>query len=84
MQKIYILMSGLKGDCQGYPEAAFKSKSDLRKYIKTNHPDSKGTNRMYKDELYWECEIGWLRCDDEILFLQGSECTVPVDQLKCQ
>ena len=38
------------------PEAAFKTKKALKEYIKKEYPDAKGTNRVEKDELYWELD----------------------------
>lgn len=72
--KLYILMSGQIGDCQGYPHAAFKSKKDVRKYIKKHHPYIRGINRMEPNELYWEDELGsWFRCDDEIHLIKDID-----------
>jgi len=65
--KIHILMTGLRGDCQGYPQAAFKTKKDLKRYVKKEYPEARGINRMEPNELYWEDEQGrWFRCDDQI------------------
>jgi hypothetical protein len=47
--------------------------------VKYEYPEAKGTNRMEPNELYWEHDIGWLKCDDIIPLLQGKECTMPVD-----
>lgn len=78
MIKLFVLMVGSIGDSQGYPLAAFKTKSDLRKFVKYEYPEAKGTNRIKPNELYWEDDIEWLRCDT-IPLLQGDECTMPVD-----
>jgi hypothetical protein len=78
MIKLFVLMVGSIGDSQGYPLAAFKTKSDLRKFVKYEYPEAKGTNRMEPNELYWEDDIEWLRCDTTPL-LQGEECTMPVE-----
>lgn len=65
--KIHILMTGLRGDCQGYPEAAFKTKKALREFMRKEFPEARGTNRMEPNELYWEDEHGgWARCDTQI------------------
>jgi len=46
------------------PEAAFKTKKALKEYIKQEYPDAKGTNRMEKDELYWELAGGYFNCEE--------------------
>jgi len=78
MIKLFVLMIGSIGDSQGYPLAVFKTKSDLRKFVKYEYPEAKGTNRIKPNDLYWEDDIEWLRCDTTPL-LQGDECTMPVD-----
>jgi hypothetical protein len=60
--KIYVLLNG--HGANGLPEAAFKTKKALRDYIKQEYPDAKGTNRMEKDELYWELDGGWFNCEE--------------------
>ena len=45
-------------------EAAFKTKKALKKYIKQEYPDAKGTNRMEKNELYWELDGGYFSCEE--------------------
>jgi len=72
MIKLFVLMVGIRGDAQGYPLAAFKTKSDLRKFVKYEYPEAKGTNRIEPNELYWEDDIEWLRCDDTTPLLQGE------------
>lgn len=79
MIKLFVLMVGIRGDAQGYPLAAFKTKSDLRKFVKYEYPEARGTNRIEPNELYWEDDVEWLRCDDTIPLLQGEECTMPLD-----
>jgi hypothetical protein len=51
---IFILMNGCGGN--SIAEAAFKTKKALKQYIKKEYPDAKGTNRVEKDELYWELD----------------------------
>lgn len=60
--KIYVLLNG--HGANGLPKAAFKTKKALRDYIKQEYPDAKGTNRMEKDELYWELAGGWFNCEE--------------------
>ncbi len=79
MTKLFVLMAGLTGDAQGYPVAAFKTKSDLRKFVKNEYPDARGTNRMEPNEMYWEDSSGWVKCDDTIPLIQGEECNMPLD-----
>lgn len=79
MIKLFVLMAGTVGDAQGYPIAVFKTKKDLRKFVKSEYPEAKGTNRIEPNEMYWEDDTGWLKCDDIIPLLQGDECTMPVD-----
>jgi hypothetical protein len=61
--KIYLLSSGLIGDGSAAPEAAFTTKKAMLAYIKKEYPDARGTNRMEKDELYWEYELGWVMAE---------------------
>lgn len=69
--KIHILMTGLRGNYHGYPEAAFKTKKALRNYIKSEFPEARGVNRMEPGELYWEDESGWwAKCDTQIDLIQ--------------
>lgn len=80
MTKVFVLMGGLVGDAQGYPIAVFKTKKDLRKFVKSEYPEVRGTNRMEPNELYWEDDnLGWLKCDDIAPLLQGDECTKPLE-----
>ena len=60
--KIYILSSGLIGR-DTLPEAAFKTKKAMLKYIKENYPNAKGLKRMEKNENYWEDDTMWLWAD---------------------
>jgi hypothetical protein len=58
--KIYILSSGFIECNNDLPEAAFKTKKAMLKYIKENYPNAKGLNRMEKNENYWEDDTMWL------------------------
>ena len=53
-------MAGCSNDL---PEAAFKTKKAMLKYIKENYPNAKGLNRMEKNENYWEDDTMWLWAD---------------------
>jgi hypothetical protein len=79
MTKVFVLMTGIVGDDQGYPIAVFKNKKDLRKFVKSEFPKAKGTNRIEPDEMYWENDLGWFKCDDPTPLLQGDECTKPLE-----
>ena len=61
--KIYILSSGFLGCCGDLPEAAFKTKKTMLKYLKKKYPNAKGLNRMEKNENYWEDDTMWLWAD---------------------
>ena len=61
--KIYILSSGFIGCSSDLPEAAFKTKKAMLKYIKENYPNAKGLKRMEKNENYWEDDTMWLWAD---------------------
>jgi hypothetical protein len=61
--KIYILLNAFKGDGRGLPEAAFKTKKAMMAYIRKEFPDARGTNRMEKNELYWEDETMWYNAE---------------------
>ena len=60
---IYLLSSGVTGSGGAVPEAAFTTKKAMIAYIRREYADAKGTNRMDKDELYWEHDIGWLMAE---------------------
>lgn len=60
---IYILSTALRGETKGLPEAAFKTKKAMMEYIRTEYADAKGTNRMEKNELYWEHDTGWINAE---------------------
>jgi hypothetical protein len=49
------------------PEAAFKTKKAMMAFIKQEYPDARGTNRMEKNELYWEEHNIWLTAEKIIL-----------------
>ena len=59
---IFILMNG--HGTGSFPEAAFKTKKALKEYIKKEYPDAKGTNRMEKNELYWELAGGYFSVEE--------------------
>lgn len=61
--KIYILSSGMAGCSNDLPEAAFKTKKAMLKYIKENYPNAKGLKRQSKNENYWEDDTMWLWSD---------------------
>lgn len=63
--KVYILFHGWRNNCNGYPVAAFKSKKAVRDYVVKKFPDMKGTQRLEPNEMYWQSEDYWLRCEDE-------------------
>jgi hypothetical protein len=64
--KIYILFSGHISCDKGSPIAAFKTKKALREFVREEYPDARGPNRMEKNEMYWEDECWWIKCDDQI------------------
>ena len=61
--KIYILSSNFKGNDRCLPDAAFKTKKSMMAYIRKEFPDARGTNRMEKNELYWEDETMWYNAE---------------------
>ena len=69
---IYVLSSAFKGSDRGLPDAAFKTKKALLAYIKREYPDAKGTNRMEKNELYWEDGSMWYNAE-QIPFFSDIE-----------
>jgi hypothetical protein len=66
--EIYILSSAFKSNDRGLPDAAFKTKKALLAYIRKEFPDARGTNRMEKNELYWEDETMWYNAEKIPLF----------------
>jgi hypothetical protein len=62
--KIYILFHGWRNNTNGYPIVAFRTKKALRGYVKRHHPDYKGVARIEPNEMYWQSEYEWLKCED--------------------
>ena len=58
--KIYILSSGFLGCCSDLPEAAFKTKKAMLKYLKKIYPNAK---ELKKNGNYWEDDTMWLWAD---------------------
>jgi hypothetical protein len=65
--KIYILFQGYRNNSNGLPIAAFRTKKQLRKWVKDNYPDYKGVGRVDPNEMYWQEEFYWLKCEDETI-----------------
>ncbi len=65
--KVYILFQGWRNSSNGYPIAAFRTKKQLRKWVKDNYPDYKGIGRVDPNEMYWQEEFYWLKCEDETI-----------------
>jgi hypothetical protein len=63
--KIYILFHGWRNNTTGYPDAAFKSKKSVRDYVKKKYPEYKGIARVEPNEMYWQSQYEWLKCEDE-------------------
>ena len=64
---IYLLSTGFLSESRALPEAAFKTKKAMMAFIKQEYPDARGTNRMEKNELYWEEHNIWLTAEKIIL-----------------
>ena len=65
--KVYILFQGYRNNSNGLPIAAFRTKKQLRKWVKDNYPDYKGIARVNPNEMYWQEEFYWLKCEDETI-----------------
>ena len=65
--KIYILFQGWRNNSNGCPIAAFRTKKLLRSWVSKNFPHYDGKSRIDPNEMYWESEFGWLRCEDETI-----------------
>jgi hypothetical protein len=65
--KIYILFQGWRNNCANHPIAAFRSKKSVRDYVRKNYPDYQGVQRMEPNQMYWQSEYEWLRCEDETI-----------------
>jgi hypothetical protein len=65
--KVYILFQGWRNNSNGHQIAAFRTKKQLRKWVKDNYPDYKGVGRVDPNEMYWQEEFFWLKCEDETI-----------------
>lgn len=60
---IYVLSSAFKGSDRGLPDAAFTTKKAMLAYIKREYPEARGSNRMEKNEMYWEDDTMWYNAE---------------------
>ena len=65
--KVYILFQGWRNNSNGSPIAAFRTKKSVRDYVKKNYPYYEGVCRVDPNEMYWQEEFYWLKCEDETI-----------------
>lgn len=65
--KIYILFQGWRNNSNGCPIAAFRTKKQLRKWVKDKYPDYKVIGRVDPNEMYWQEEFYWLKAENETI-----------------
>ena len=61
-QKCLVLFIGLIDSEDAVPIAAFLNKKTLRDYVCKEFPDARSIKRQWKNEMYWERRVEWLRC----------------------
>jgi hypothetical protein len=79
MQKIYILTEGYAGERIGIPLAAFTTRANLRKFVKTEYSEAKLVKSDNAEELYWQVGDLHLRCGESIFLIEDNESAMPLD-----
>lgn len=69
--RVYILSHGWRNNSVGYPVGAFKTKRSVREYVRSKFPQMKGTHRLNPNEMYWQSEGEWMKCDDQTIKVFG-------------
>jgi len=75
--KVYILFQGNRNNSNGLPIAAFRTKKLVRDYVKKNYPDYEAIGRVDPNEMYWQEEFNWLKCEYETIKVIWKPATKP-------
>lgn len=81
--KIYILFQGYRNNSNGGPIAAFRTKKQLRKWVKENYPTYEAIGRVDPNEMYWQEDFYWLKCEDETIKVIDNDKQAALNTSRC-